>query len=82
MVETFPPDSIFPLAKNCFTFEDGDGSASLGDNLPGLVVIPSIMGNKNIYIGTLLGDLCSHLLGELGHVVRIRFIHNYPQMLH
>src|ERR1700721_1177685 len=23
--EIFPPDSMFPFAKNCFVFEDGDG---------------------------------------------------------
>ncbi|KZT26443.1 hypothetical protein NEOLEDRAFT_1062821 [Neolentinus lepideus HHB14362 ss-1] len=67
----FPRDALFPLASNCFVFEDDDGSTNLnlGDNLPGLVVIPSMMGNKKIYIGTLLADLCSQILGEFATVV-------------
>lgn len=70
--DLFPAGGIFPLAKNCFVFEESDGitNLNLGDNLPGLVVIPSMMGNKKLYIGTLLADLCSHILGELGVVVR------------
>jgi hypothetical protein len=69
--EIFPPDSMFPFAKNCFVFEDGDGATSvdLAETLPGLVVIPSLMGNKRIYIGTLLTDICSRILGEFGVMV-------------
>jgi len=69
--EVFPPDSIFPFAKNCFVFEDGDGATNLnlGENVPGLVVIPSLMGNKKLYIGTLLADLCSRILSEFGVLV-------------
>lgn len=71
LLEIFPAGSLFPLAKNCFIFEDSDISTNLnlGDNIPGLVVIPSMMGNKKLYIGTLLADLCSHILGEFGRVV-------------
>lgn len=71
LLEVFPSGSLFPLAKNCFVFEDSDGTTNLnlGDNVPGLVVIPSMMGNKKLYIGTLLADLCSHILGEFGRVV-------------
>lgn len=71
LLEIFPAGSIFPLAKNCFIFEDNESSLNinLGDNIEGLVVIPSMMGNKKLYIGTLLGDLCSHILGEFGRVV-------------
>jgi trafficking protein particle complex subunit 9 len=71
LLEVFPTGSLFPLAKNCFVFEDSDGitNLNLGDNVPGLVVIPSMMGNKKLYIGTLLSDLCSHILGEFGRVV-------------
>ncbi|TFK54866.1 hypothetical protein OE88DRAFT_1653405 [Heliocybe sulcata] len=67
----FPRDALFPLASNCFVFEEEDGNTNLnlGDNLPGLVVIPSMMGNKKIYIGTLLADLCSQILGEFTTVV-------------
>jgi hypothetical protein len=71
LVDIFPPGCMYPLAKNLFVFEDGNGTANLnlGNSLPGLVVIPSMMGNKKLYIGTLLADLCSHVLGELGVVV-------------
>jgi hypothetical protein len=74
--DMFPRDSpyraMFPLAKNCFVFEDDDGNTNLnlGEQLSGLVVIPAMMGNKNIYIGTLLADLCSNILGEFSSVVR------------
>jgi hypothetical protein len=69
--DIFPSDSMFPLAKNCFVFEDGDGAANQdpGENVP-VVVIPSLMGNKKLYIGTLLADLCSHILSEFGALVR------------
>jgi hypothetical protein len=72
----FPRDSpyrsMFPLARNCFVFEDGDGGTNLnlGEQLSGLVVIPSMMGNKAIYIGTLLADLCSSILGGFASIVR------------
>lgn len=67
----FPKESLYPLARNCFVFESDDGNTNLnlGDSLPGLVVIPSMMGNKKIYIGTLLADLCSQILGEFATVV-------------
>ncbi|KAJ7063346.1 TRAPP II complex [Mycena amicta] len=71
LLDIFPGGGMYPLAKNCFVFEEGEGNTNvnLGDNLPGLVVIPSMMGNKKLYIGTLLGDLCSHVLGEFGTLV-------------
>jgi trafficking protein particle complex subunit 9 len=67
-----PYRAIFPLAKNCFVFEEEDGSTNLnlGEQLSGLVVIPSMMGNKGLYIGTLLADLCSNILGEFATLVR------------
>lgn len=70
--EVFSAGGMYPLAKNCFVFEEGDGTTplNLGDGLPGLVVIPSMMGHRKLYIGTLLADLCSHILGEFGVVVR------------
>ncbi|KAF8136381.1 transport protein Trs120 or TRAPPC9 TRAPP II complex subunit-domain-containing protein [Boletus edulis] len=37
--------------------------------LPVLAIIPNAMGNKRLYIGTLLADLCSQILGEFGHLV-------------
>ena len=68
----FPPDSMYPLAKSCFVFEEGDGTTNLnlGDHLPGLVIIPSMMGNKKENIETLLADLCSNILAEFSTVVR------------
>lgn len=71
LLDIFPVSSLFPLAKNCFVFEENDSNPNLnlGDSLPGLVVIPSMMGNKKLYVGTLLADLCSHILGEFGRVV-------------
>ncbi|KAF8077925.1 TRAPP II complex [Lyophyllum atratum] len=71
LIDIFPSDGIYPLAKNCFIFEESDDTnLNLGDNLPGLVVLPSMMGNKKLYIGTLLADLCSQILGEFGIVVQ------------
>ncbi|KAG6866933.1 hypothetical protein C0991_003849 [Blastosporella zonata] len=71
LIDIFPSDGIYPLAKNCFVFEEGeDTNLSMGDNLPGLVVLPSMMGNKKLYIGTLLADLCSQILGEFGVLVQ------------
>lgn len=65
----FPPNSLFPLAQNCYVFEDGDSTTNLGDPLPGLVVIPNVMGNKELYIGTLIAELCSNILGEFSNLV-------------
>jgi hypothetical protein len=69
--DLFPPDSLYPLAKNCFVFEEADGTTNLnlGDHLPGLVIIPSMMGNKKENIETLLADLCSNILAEFSTVV-------------
>ena len=71
--EVFPASSMFPLASNCFVFEESDSTTNinLGDNFPGLVVIPSVMGHKSTYVGTLVADLCSKVLVELGSVVRV-----------
>lgn len=73
VLDIFPAESMFPLARNCFVFEEGDEATdvNVSDSLPGLVVIPGIMGNKKLYIGTLLADLCSHILGEFAVVVRL-----------
>jgi trafficking protein particle complex subunit 9 len=75
-LEMAPLDFMYPLAWNLFVFEDGDGTTQLTvtGNLPGLVIIPSVMGNKKLYLGTLLADLCSRVLGEFGRVVRIHCI--------
>ncbi|KDQ60798.1 hypothetical protein JAAARDRAFT_31778 [Jaapia argillacea MUCL 33604] len=72
LTQMLPSNSMFPLARNCFVFEEDDGNTNLnlGDHLPGLVVIPSMMGNKKLYIGTLLADLCSQILGEFSALVQ------------
>ncbi|KAG6850996.1 hypothetical protein H0H93_004483 [Arthromyces matolae] len=71
LLDIFPSDGIYPLAKNCFVFEEGeDTSLSIGDNLPGLFILPSMMGNKKLYLGTLLADLCSQILAEFGVLVQ------------
>ncbi|TDL27497.1 hypothetical protein BD410DRAFT_762504 [Rickenella mellea] len=58
--------SYLPLARKCFAFEDVDGQpTSNPEDTPGVVFIPSVMGNKKLYIGTLLAELCSNILGEL-----------------
>lgn len=71
--EMFPKHSTYPLARNCFAFEEGDteGNTNLniGDQLPGLVLIPSVMGNKKLYLGTLIAELCSMILGEFSILV-------------
>ncbi|KAJ6580901.1 hypothetical protein B0H19DRAFT_928611 [Mycena capillaripes] len=71
LLDIFPAGGMYPLAKNCFVFEEGEEiiNVNLGDNLPDLIVIPNMMGNKKLYIGTLLADLCSHVLGEFGTLV-------------
>ncbi|KAG5727958.1 Transport protein particle subunit [Termitomyces sp. T112] len=71
LLDIFPSDGIYPLARNCFVFEEGeDTNLSIGDNLPGLFILPSMMGNKKLYLGTLLADLCSQILGEFGVLVQ------------
>lgn len=70
LAEISPESSTFPLAKTCFAFQDDEGpNVSLGENPPGLTMIPSAMGNKKLYIGTLLADLCSQILSEFGRLV-------------
>jgi len=71
VLDIFQDVSTFPLAKVCFAFEDEEssGNAGLREPLSGIVSIPSMMGNKKLYIGTLLADLCSHILAEFGRVV-------------
>ena len=58
------------VASSAFTAPQTDDV-----NLPGLVVIPSMMGNKKLYVGTLLADLCSNILAEFAAVVSFCRIH-------
>ena len=78
-----PHDSMFPLATNLFAFEEVDGTASMeiGGTLPGAVVIPSVMGNKSIYIGTLLAELCSRILTGFADLVCRSHILNINRLI-
>ena len=80
LIDFFPPGSVFPLAKNCFVYDESEeGSLNFTDNLPGLVVIPKVMGHKRLYIGTLLAGLCSNILE--GFAVLVRLIRQIPGYL-
>lgn len=73
LANMFSTGSLYPLARSCFVFEDGgDGSSlDIGKSLPQLFIIPSMMGNKQIYIGTLLAEICSTILGGFSTIVRL-----------
>lgn len=71
-IDIFPESSTPPPSKVCFVFQSEDSAGgNINDVPPGLVLIPSVMGNKKLYIGTLLADLCSQILGEFGRVVHV-----------
>lgn len=71
--------STFPLAKTCFAFQDDEESnVGLEENPSGLAIIPNAMGNKRLYIGTLLADLCSQILSEFGRLVCVVELVLYP----
>ena len=69
----FPPESPFPFATKCFAFEEGEGNVNLnvGTTMPELVTIPSLMGNKQVYVGTLLAELCHDILAEFPTLVSL-----------
>lgn len=62
--------SIFPVAQTCFVFEENDANLDVGDRFPGLVVIPSMMGNKRVHLGTLLAGLCSQILANFATLMQ------------
>ncbi|KAH9951944.1 TRAPP II complex [Amylocystis lapponica] len=70
--ELFPNGSPFPLASKCFVFEESDTHTNLDveQRYPRLVIIPGLMGNKTVHIGTLLANLCSSILGEFSVVMQ------------
>lgn len=81
--DLFPSGAIFPLANNCLVFEESDGSTNLTlGNYPGLVVIPGMMGNKRLYVGTLIADLCSNILAEFATVVSSLSLPAWPERRH
>ena len=71
VAQLFPANHMFPLAQNCYVFEGEDTNApiNMNESHPGMVVIPNIMGNKELYIGTLIAELCSTILGEFANLV-------------
>ncbi|KAI6022691.1 TRAPP II complex [Pisolithus marmoratus] len=72
LIDIFPGSSTSPPSKVCFVFQSEDNASGNSSEVPpGLVLIPSVMGNKKLYIGTLLADLCSQILGEFGRVVHV-----------
>lgn len=76
------PESMFPLAKACFAFEDegGDGS-QLADQISGIEVIPSMDTNKTkMHIGTLLASLCSRILAEFSSLVCLRVLYLFAPL--
>ncbi|KAI6109782.1 TRAPP II complex [Pisolithus sp. B1] len=72
LIDIFPESSTSSPSKVCFVFQSEDStSGNINEVPPGLVIIPSVMRNKKLYIGTLLADLCSQILGEFGRVVHV-----------
>lgn len=69
--ELLPPDALIPLATNCIAFEE-EGSRitmDIKDALPGVVIIPHVMGNKQLYLNTLVAELCSNILAGFSDIV-------------
>ena len=73
----FPDGSPFPFATRCFAFEDGEGNANmnLSASVEDLVMIPSLMVNKQVYVGTLLAELCHDIITEFPSIVSV--MHSY-----
>jgi trafficking protein particle complex subunit 9 len=72
--DIFSPEGVYPLVKNCFVFEETEGTENFdpGETFPGLIVVPRIM-NRKLHIGTLLGVICSQILAEFGVLVGLFF---------
>lgn len=70
--DIFSPGGVYPLVKNCFVFEETEGTENLdpGETFPGLIIVPRIT-NRKLHIGTLLGVICSQILAEFGVLVRL-----------
>lgn len=64
---------MYPLSKQCFVFEEGEvgGGLNVDDSLTGIVVVPSMMGNRKLHIGTLLGVACANILSGFGSLVSL-----------
>ncbi len=66
--DLFDSSSFYPLATDCIVFEE-DGSNPMTDTFTGLVIIPSVLANKNVYLGTILASLCSGILSGFTDIV-------------
>lgn len=68
--DIFPSGSTFPLVRNCFVFEEVEGTVNFdsGESITGLTIVPDIAKRK-LHLGTLLGVLCSQILVEFGLLV-------------
>lgn len=73
MEEILPPDTMIPLAQNCLAFQEESSSSTLDtkDAFSGLVVIPNDMGNKELYLSTLVAELCSSMLAGFSDLVTV-----------
>lgn len=76
IAQLFSANSMFPLAQNCYVFEgNGEtGSLNMNESYSGMVLIPNVMGNKELYIGTLIAELCATILGEFSNLVRRKIL--------
>ncbi|KZT58996.1 hypothetical protein CALCODRAFT_219199 [Calocera cornea HHB12733] len=76
----FGPNPVFPLAGRCYAFDPADASTDLdvGGALDGLTVIPAVVGDKRIYLGTLLANFCGAIIGEFAGLVRV--LDNQPRL--
>ncbi|KAJ3829021.1 TRAPP II complex [Lentinula raphanica] len=71
VLDMFPPSGMYPLARNCFVFEEGSSSGiSPSGQHPELTIFPEMMGNRKLHIGTLLGEICSKIFGEFGVLIQ------------
>ncbi|KAJ4487929.1 TRAPP II complex [Lentinula aciculospora] len=71
VLDMFPPPAMYPLARNCFVFEEDSSSGiSPGGQHPELIIFPEMMGNRKLHIGTLLGEICSKIFGEFGVLIQ------------
>ncbi|KZV90255.1 hypothetical protein EXIGLDRAFT_649508, partial [Exidia glandulosa HHB12029] len=65
IARVFPDEHApFPLARTCLAFESEETDVHDSPQTKGCTVIPAVMGNKKLYIGQLLADLCSNIIGE------------------
>ncbi|GJJ12127.1 hypothetical protein Clacol_006368 [Clathrus columnatus] len=76
IAQLFSANSFFPLSQNCYVFEDEEPTKRISPTTeseipPGLIVIPKIMGHKNVYVGTLIAELCSGILTEFANIAKV-----------